>query len=109
MIINYFGCFVSYCSRKNNFFLFYSFLSIYNPEGCNNNDGEMQLKESKWRCRIDSGVYLKAIFLVVLIAIFTATLLVLFVKTTKEPAGEIYRETGTSYLYIPIIHIIRLS
>ena len=76
------------------FLLFYSFLNIYNPEGCNNNDGEMQLKESKWRCRIDSGVYLKAIFLVVLIAIFTATLLVLFVKTTKEPAGEIYRETG---------------
>lgn len=74
-----------------------SFLNIYNPEGCNNNDGEMQLKESKWRCRIDSGVYLKAIFLVVLIAIFTATLLVLFVKTTKEPAGEIYRETVLEY------------
>ena len=91
----FFGCFTRSCSNKNNFLLFYSFLNIYNPEGCNNNDGEMQLKESKWRCRIDSGVYLKAIFLVVLIAIFTATLLVLFVKTTKEPAGEIYRETGT--------------
>ena len=91
---NQFHIFTSSCSSKNNFLLFYSFLNIYNPEGCNNNDGEMQLKESKWRCRIDSGVYLKAIFLVVLMAIFTGTLLVLFVKTTKEPAGEIYRETG---------------
>ena len=56
----------------------------------------MQLNESKWRGRIDSKMYLKAIMLVILLATFTATLLILFVKVRKEPVGEIYTEKGKS-------------
>ena len=54
----------------------------------------MQLSENKWRCRIDSKLYLKAIMLVVLLATFTATLLILFVRTNKEPVGDVYTDHG---------------
>jgi len=69
-----------------------SFLNVYSPQGCNIADGEMQLRENKWYCRIDCKTYLKAIMLILLVAILTATLLILFVKTNKQPIGEIYTE-----------------
>ena len=72
----------------------YSFLKVYSPQGSSLAEGEMQLRENKWYCRIDCKTYLKAIMLILLIAILTATLLILFVKTNKQPIGEIYTEKG---------------
>jgi len=69
-----------------------SFLKVYSPQGSSLAEGEMQLRENKWYCRIDCKTYLKAIMLILLIAILTATLLILFVKTNKQPIGEIYTE-----------------
>ena len=80
---------------------------MYNPQGCNNVDGEMQVKwENKWRCRFDCKSYLKAIMLVILLAIFTATLLILFVKFKKEPVGEIYTENGKACIKLLVESII---
>ena len=74
-----------------------SFLKVYSPQGSSLAEGEMQLRENKWYCRIDCKTYLKAIMLILLIAILTATSLILsiiFVKTNKQPIGEIYTEKG---------------
>ena len=67
----------------------------------------MQLRENKWYCRIDCKTYLKAIMLILLVAILTATLLILFVKTNKQPIGEIYTEEG-EYLSLSIVQSISL-
>ena len=59
----------------------------------------MQLNESKWRGRMDSKMYLKAIMLVILIATFTATLIILFAKVRNEPEGENYTDKGETLMF----------
>ena len=67
---------------------------MYSPQGSSIAEGEMQLRENKWYCRIDCKTYLKAIMLILLLAILTSTLLILFVRTNKQPIGDIFTEEG---------------
>ena len=69
-------------------------MKVYRPQGSVLEEGGKQLRENKWYCRIDCKTYLKAIMLILLIAILTATLLILFVKTNKQPIGDIFTEKG---------------
>ena len=75
----------------------YSFLKVYSHQGSSLAEGDMRLRENKWHPHIDCETNLEAIMLILLIAILTATSLILsiiFVKTNKQPIGEIYTEKG---------------